>query len=238
MRTGRALLLFAVLAGCTPHGPDSQTAHRNAFARDSVVESASSLPSSVTDLATLLADSASGRRAVPVCIPTTPLVVPESIGPLRPGQTLARLMAVCPQVLRGVDGSTVNGPDVEAARAVALRLGKILVMATLTDTTSEARVSRLVTGDSAARLPSGIHPGSLLQAAAAAYGTPRLAEAECMPWASFAPVPNVGFLLALPRSGRRDCGTLFEDSLGRSLGAPVGTRVLWIVVVQPQRGGA
>src|SRR2546425_8704059 len=92
------------------------------------------------------------------CRAETPALTSDSLGPLRPGMTLAELLRACPRPYYGwhiEEGIPEPG--------IAVRLGRVLALVILRDTVgSKAVAYRILIADSAARTPDGLGPGSRL----------------------------------------------------------------------------
>ena len=110
--------------------------------------------------------SATLRGSVPPCTSTTPLVEPDSIGPLRPGETLGDLKATCPLLHLWWEGE----PD-DWSPVIAVRLGSAIVGVMIEDTTPTNRVGALEVLDSSLRTPEGVAVGSTYRQLKAAYGS-------------------------------------------------------------------
>src|SRR2546422_6197482 len=99
-----------------------------------------------------------GRPApAPSCRAVTPVLAGDSLGPLHPGMSLSQLLRACPHVYLGW-----HFEEGIAEPAAAVRLGKVLALAILEDTSGiKARIYRIMTADTSAKTPDGIGPGSL-----------------------------------------------------------------------------
>lgn len=139
--------------------------------------------------------------AVPRCRSETPVLTPDSIGPLSPDQTLSAVLSECQDVLYGWDW----GDEAIAGPAIAVRLGEVLVVADLRGTTDTSTVYRLFTDDSAARTVEGFGPGTLVADIRRFWGDGTLAEAECVLFASFPTHPGLVWRLAI--GGEWECGS-------------------------------
>jgi hypothetical protein len=127
------------------------------------------------------------------------VLTPDSIGPIRAGQALRELRRECPQLYFGWywdEGSPSPG--------FAVWLGRALVVATITDSTTNARVFVAQTSSRAVRTSSGIGPGSLLRTAEATWGKDSLDEAECQLAVSFQSQPGLAWLVTIP--AQWECG--------------------------------
>ncbi len=93
------------------------------------------------------------RSLVPSCTSSTPLLTPDSIGPVAIRETLSELRQRCPRMLYVWHLSHQGQP------AVFVRLGEVVVWALLIDTMPASRVHLIATVDSAARTAEGIGVG-------------------------------------------------------------------------------
>jgi hypothetical protein len=138
------------------------------------------------------------RASIPECRTWPADVTPDSIGPLRAGQTLTELVAACPEHVRGWDRGFAGIP----APAIATRLGGGVVVAVLNDTLPTARVMEVTTADLAT--PEGLGLGSPLYDLLDELGGGRLAAGPCVLEIVFDARPGVGFLLGWP-ADELDC---------------------------------
>src|SRR2546430_14967086 len=86
-------------------------------------------------LANLQLDSA------PTCRAVVPLLTSDSLGPLRPGQSLRELERACPRLLFGWDWGNEGIP----APAVVLRFGRAVVEVEFSDTAPTSGAYRIST---------------------------------------------------------------------------------------------
>ncbi len=136
---------------------------------------------------------------IPRCRDNTPILAPDSIGPIKAGQAVRDLLRQCPRLFFGwywEEG--IPNP------AFAVWLGKALVIATITDSTTNARVFVAQTSSRTARTSNGIGPGSLLRTAEAAWGKGSLDEAECQLTVSFYSQPGLAWTVTIP--SHWECG--------------------------------
>jgi len=144
-----------------------------------------------------------GRPApAPSCRSVTPVLAADSLGPLRPGMSLSQLLHACPHAYLGW-----HFEEGIAEPAAAVRLGKVLALAILEDTSGiKARIYRIMTADTSAKTPDGIGPGSLVHQMIAAWGRPKLGAAECALYSSWPAHPHLSWILEFPRAW--DCSRL------------------------------
>lgn len=145
-----------------------------------------------------------GSTQVPQCRESAPSMTPDSVGPVRAGQTLKELRRACPELLRGWDWGDEGVP----APAVAVRLGDAVVTAELDSTLAASRVRAVTVEHGSARTPEGFGPGSTLGEMARAWGAPRLIEGECVIEAVFPGREGLVWRLSIP--GRPDCAQVGE----------------------------
>jgi hypothetical protein len=223
------LLLAALLAGCGAGGDveadgDGLEAWLRPYAEAAAAE-AGGWPDLDVDVGVATVQEESRlRRFVPAC-PAGPVTVrPDSIGPLRAGQTLAELSARCPRLLRGWDW----GFGGRAIPAVAVSLGGSIVVALLTDTLPDSHVGQLATGDLST--PEGFGAGSPIEDLIDALGAPELVAAECGVELKFAARPGLSFAVEPPPGAPLDCAEI--DAAVRENSAdrlPPGTVVRYIL---------
>jgi hypothetical protein len=138
----------------------------------------------------------------PSCGSVTPVLGPDSLGPLRPGISLAQLLHSCARAYLGW-----HFEEGIAEPGAAVRLGKVLAFAMFEDTSgAKAHVYRIMTADSSARTSDGFGPGSLVHQMINAWGTPKLGVAECALYASWPKQSHVSWILAFPHTW--DCSRL------------------------------
>jgi hypothetical protein len=132
------------------------------------------------------------RASVPACRMVAPVVTPDSIGPVRAGQSLAQLLNVCPDPILG----WVWTHDGSALPALATRLGSAIVVALLTDTVAAAIVAEAMTADLGTA--EGIGSGSSLDDVVAVYGEGELVAGDCELEVIFDARPGLSFVLHSP----------------------------------------
>ncbi len=143
------------------------------------------------------------RRAsnfpIPRCRDNTPILTHDSIGPIRAGQAVRDLLRQCPRLFFGwywEEGIPNPG--------FAVWLGKALVIATMTDSTTNARVVVAQTSSRTVRTSNGIGPGTLLRNAETTWGKGALDEAECQLTVSFHSQPGLAWIVTIP--SHWECG--------------------------------
>jgi hypothetical protein len=168
------------------------------------------------------------REAIPLCREAPPWMLPDSVGPMRAGQSLAELRTLCPEHGLGWDWGPSNIP----APALAARMGDAVVIAVLNDTVPGAYVMEVVSGDLAT--PEGLGAGSPLDDLIDEYGEGELMTGgECVLEITFASVRGLAFMLAWP-PGEVPCEDVQEiadeDALDR---LPVETYVRQVTQFVP-----
>jgi hypothetical protein len=143
----------------------------------------------------------------PVCN-GTPLVTRDSLGPVRPGATLADLSRRCPRQFR-----YWHWNEGAPTPAIALRVANALVRVLVDDTLPTSAIDRLLSSDSTARTAQGIGPRSTLAALDRAHGPLRFQIAECAIHASAPRRPGMSWILALPHGW--DCSDLDAVEQGK-----------------------
>lgn len=172
--------------------------------------------------------SLSDAKHAPLCSSKTPLLTTNSLGPVRPGQTLAELENICPSLHYGKYWS-----EGMATPAVLLRLGEASLMIEFSDDTpnDQSKIWR-VTTDSPVRTTDGFGPGSLLSDMIRAWGKPSFGVGEVELFAWFSTRKGLSFRVDLPDTESWDCfamGQLEDAAL-----LPKGTRVGTVLLFMPE----
>lgn len=113
-------------------------------------------------------------EATNVCTSDTPaLTPPDSLGPLRPGMTLADLEAVC-------DGLEYRWLPLEGTQqpVVLTRLGEVSILVEVADTLPASPIQRVSTPSPRARTPDGVGPGVPLASVLERWRDVRIAFGE------------------------------------------------------------
>ena len=134
------------------------------------------------------------RGRFPRCSKTTPIVASD-MEPIFPGQTLPNVLRACSKpypVWHFDDGN--YGP------ALALIMGKALLIVDLDGTTEEAQVKRVIAFDHA-QTAEKIGAGTSVAKLQSAYGVPTWRKVQCSVDAIFATKPGLVFRIALPEEG-------------------------------------
>jgi hypothetical protein len=137
--------------------------------------------------------SPSLHAGAPRCRYVAPVITRDSIGPVRPGMTLAELQRACPRILHAWFEYAERYTPV-----VAVGLGEAIVVAFVEDTARASKLSDVSTRDSAARTPEGLGVGSSYARLRARYGPGSLNGSgyECaITVATFRTLPGVHFHL-------------------------------------------
>ncbi|HEX2780538.1 MAG TPA: hypothetical protein VHM30_13620 [Gemmatimonadaceae bacterium] len=219
-----ALALLALVAACATR---ERAADTGAAKPSPYVSEIPPWPSDTSAMATSHggAFSAALRAKVPSCGATTPVVAPDAVGPLYPGQPLPLVLGACPERLLIWDWD-----DGAYLPAIAVRLGEALVVADLAGITADDVVSRVVVLDGA-RTAEGIGPGSSLADLQHAYGTPIWRRNQCSVGVSFESRPGLLARIALPEEGSDawTCDEIRRLARGETFAQfPHGSRVRWI----------
>jgi hypothetical protein len=134
------------------------------------------------------------RAHFPRCSKETPVVAID-MAPIFPGQSLPDLLRACSKaypVWHFDDGN--YGP------AVAVIMGKALLIVDLDGTTEEAQVKRVIAFDHA-QTAEKIGAGTPVAKLQSAYGVPTWRKGQCSVDALFATKPGLVFRIALPEEG-------------------------------------
>ncbi|MCA9466104.1 MAG: signal peptidase I [Nitrospira sp.] len=163
--------------------------------------------------------SLSDTKHAPLCSSKTPLLTTTSLGPVRPGQTLAELENICTSLHYGKYWS-----EGMATPAVLLRLGEASLMIEFSDDTpnDQSKIWR-VTTDSPVRTTDGFGPGSLLSDMVKAWGKPSFGVGECELFAWFSTRNGLSFRVNLPDT--QDWGCFAMSRLKDSALLPKDARV-------------
>lgn len=165
------------------------------------------------------------RRRVKRCTAATPVVGVDSVGPLYPGQPFPRLVRACPGAI-----AIWHFDDGRYGPAVAVLLGKALVIADLDGVTDESVVTRVAALDHA-KSADGIGAGSPLANVRRAYGAPTWRRYQCSVDALFDTRPGLVVRVALPEEGSDavTCNDMRRLAEGSDFSKfPRGSRVMWI----------
>jgi hypothetical protein len=165
------------------------------------------------------------RTFVPACRGAPADALPDSIGPLRPGQPLPEALAACEAVLRGWEWSD----DGRARPTFAATIGGAIIVAAVSDTTVQATVGYLASGD--AGTPEGFGAGSPIEDLITELGAPAFDAGGCTLEMRFDARPGLSFVLELPQDSDLECDDL--EVIARDAAVdrvPSGTRVRFLVV--------
>jgi hypothetical protein len=170
------------------------------------------------------------RARVPRCSKNTPVVTADSVGPIFPGEHLPDVVRACSKVY-----PVWHFDDGNYGPAVAMLMGKALVIADLDGTTDEALVKRIAVFDHG-QTPEKIGAGSSLAAVQRAYGVPMWRKGQCSVDATFATKPGLVVRIALPEEGSDavTCNDMRRLAYGDDFSHfPRGARVSWIAIETP-----
>jgi len=132
---------------------------------------------------------------VPSCGAETPVVAADSVGALFPGMPLATLFGRCKQLL-----PLWHRDNGQYIPALAVRLGKALLLLDASGTTTDAVVVRIA-ALSGARTGEGIGAGSSLAEVRRAYGAPTWRRDQCAVDAIFDSHPGLVVHTTFPDNG-------------------------------------
>lgn len=131
------------------------------------------------------------------CRPRNAVITPDSVGPLRVGQSVREAVALC----SSVRAAWVPTSEDMAAPALLVRMGRVVVQVLLADTTSRSLILGFGVTDSLARTAEGIRPGDSLATILKVYGSNGGASSsECQLWATFDKAPGLTFRLDYPNT--------------------------------------
>ena len=178
------LLLITLVAACHP-GADM---HRRASALRVGWMSPDSSPQ--------LQARDTNLPPVPTCGSHEVVIDADSVGPLRIGQRLLSILAICPHPLVGWewDGEGIADP------ALTVRFGSGTVLITLTDTSDTAAIYYLSTTDSTLQTSDGVHVGMSVGDLRSRLGPLEFVEGEGGLYAYTKRRPNLGIQLTVPDS--------------------------------------
>jgi hypothetical protein len=174
--------------------------------------------------------SARELATIPQCTGDIPALASDSMGPLRPGLTVAEILERCGQAL--LLWEWTDAPD--ATPAMLVRLGTVPATITVADTMASSRVVSVAVSEPSVRSRAGIGPGSTFGEVRAALGAVRSVRAEnCVLVATFAEAPMMAWSLA-PSRGLSGCAGV-SSFAGRGALAPIApeTRVARVSLRPP-----
>lgn len=225
-------LTLGILAACgeKPRGPAAQES------AGAVVTPIDSVPAAVPSSTAVLAPvpspfpsdrdtaplaNALGTAApvIPACGLGVPRITAESIGPFRPGMTLAELVQRCPRLMYG----WVMISDGYAVPTVAARVGGATVTAFASDSSAGAVLNRIELVGAGPRTAEGVGVGSTLAELERKYGAAQASESDCLLQVWFDSRPRLAFRMAHPAG--RECGGISEPPL------PPEVRVVAVILV-------
>jgi len=134
------------------------------------------------------------RARFPRCSKETPTIATD-MAPIFPGQSLTDLLRACSKVY-----PVWHFDDGNYGPAVAVIMGKALLIADLDGTTEEAQVKRVIAFDHA-QTAEKIGVGTSVAKLQSAYGVPTWRKGQCSVDALFATKPGLVFRIALPEEG-------------------------------------
>jgi hypothetical protein len=208
--------------GSQPAPPDVSARESTTTAPDTATPPAAHAPSPFPadrDTTRLKATVAAG--GAPACGSRASPITADSIGPFRPGMTVAELARRCPGLLFGWMGISDGIP----VATVAARVGGATVTAFASDSSADAVVNRVELSSRGPRTREGFGVGSTLGEMQRVYGAPQASESDCVLMVWFDTRPGLNFHLEYPPQERRDCGALSEPPL------PPDLRVASVIIV-------
>jgi hypothetical protein len=152
----------------------------------------------------------------------TPLVTPDSLGPVRPGRSLAAITARCPRQFR-----YWHWEEGVPQPAIALNVGGALLRVLLEDSLPTSVVDRVLSSDSSARTAKSIGPGSTIADVEHAYGRLKFETAKCAIYASSPAHAGVSWIVTTPAGW--DCEDLVDVHAGKR--RPPGSTVVHTAAV-------
>ena len=134
------------------------------------------------------------RARFPRCSKETPTIATD-MAPIFPGQSFTDLLRACSKVY-----PVWHFDDGNYGPAVAVIMGKALLIVDLDGTTEEAQVKRVIAFDHA-QTAERIGAGTPVAKLQSAYGVPTWRKGQCSVDALFATKPGLVFRIALPEEG-------------------------------------
>lgn len=193
------------------------------------------LPTWSNDTSTFAVDRPSAitpqfRARVKRCTDATPVVTADSVGPLYPGESFERVIRTCPRAT-----AVYHFDDGRYGPAVAVLLGRALVVVDIDSTIADSRVTRVAVFDHA-KTPDGIGAGSSLATVRQTFGAPTWRRFQCSVDALFDTRPGLAVRISLPEEGSDaiSCTDLRRLAQGPDFSNfPRGSRVGWIATELP-----
>lgn len=164
--------------------------------------------------------------SAPQCRATVPVLTPDSLGPLWPGESLQELERACPRLLYVWSWTDEGIPT----PAVWLQLGGARVLAAFSDTLATSRMLRLLTHSRLVRTAEGFGPGSRLWWISQSLGPLILGTRECALYARFRSRPELIFRVDPPDSW--GCGDIPDILKGQRAELPRTTTVREVLLVR------
>ena len=221
-----AVLALGALAGCgeKPRPPTKPITDSTVSATPPTPVAAPAVPSPFPadrDTAPLAQAIGTTSPVVPSCGSRVPPITADSIGPFRPGMTLAQLVRRCPRLMYG----WVMISDGYAVPTVAARVGGATVTAYANDSSADAVLNRVELVGRGPRTAEGVGVGSTLAELERQYGAPQASESDCLLQVWFDGRPGLAFRMAHPVG--RECGAISEPPL------PPEVKVVAVILVAP-----
>ena len=218
------LFTLGALAGCgeKPRPPARPATDSGVSDTPSTPVAAPAVPSPFPadrDTAPLADALGTASPVVPSCGSRMPPITTDSIGPFRPGMSLAELVRRCPRLLYG----WVMISDGYAVPTVAARVGGAIVTAYANDSSAEAVLNRIELVGRGPRTAEGVGVGSTLAELERHYGAPQASESDCLLQVWFDAHPGLAFRMAHPAG--RECGAISEPPV------PPQVKVVAVILV-------
>lgn len=191
-RTWAPCLGLLLIANACERSESSSPRSQGSPFTPAAIASVSRWPADPLEAQAVAADD-SAVRALPMCGAASTPLTGDSIGPLRPGLSLAQVDTLCPHSIAQWD----LGDEAIPEPSLAVNLGGASVMLVLTDTLSSSTIFSLLSKDERLRTSEGIGVGSTVQQLRQRYGTLTLGEAECWLYATLARAPGLSFRVTI-----------------------------------------
>ena len=166
--------------------------------------------------------------SIPQCLAATPVLTSDSLGPLRPGQTLAEVERRCGHLRYGWEWGNEGIPT----PAVLVRLGEARVEVEFPDTVPSAKNNRIRTESPVVRTTEGFGVGSQIQDMTRAWGAASYGAEECVLYVWFKNRPGLSFRVRVPEAWQ--CADVHAAERGRTPKLPAGTTIREVILFSPR----